>query len=317
MVVIECPRNDCEYVTGDVADCIAAALLGAHATIHTGNGGGNNNNARPPPMERPKLTANCPKAEWEVFVAKWRSFKAATNVTGNKVVHQLLGCLETDISSLVYSEHASPEALDEMALLELIKRVAVKPENIWVTREKFHSMKQDVGEPVTSFAARLKGQARLCGFQITTKCNKAGCNQMNTVDFTDTVVMGDLVRGLGDPEIKAVVLGEVEQRTELKGLIELVQAKEYGRLSTSVQARVSGVLSRSKTPRACQNCGGEHEKGATWKEHCPAKNKKCNDCRKVGHFAICCRKTKSAKKKVMLLKLSSDQRMRRSLVALS
>ena len=87
----------------------------------------------------------------------------------------------------------TPESLDETELLDLIKKVAVKPENMWVTREKLHAMKQDSGEPVTSFAARLKGQARLCGFQIKAKCAKNGCDQINAFDFTDTVVMGDLV----------------------------------------------------------------------------------------------------------------------------
>ena len=95
----------------------------------------------------------------------------------------------------------------------LIEKVAIKPENIWVTREKLHSMKQDQGEPVTSFAARLKGQAQLCGFKKTVKCTRPACDQNITVDFTETVVMGDIVRGLADPEIKAIVVLEKWSRS--------------------------------------------------------------------------------------------------------
>ena len=38
---------------------------------------------------------------------------------------------------------------------------------------------------------------------------------VNTFDFTDIIVMGDLVRGLSDQELKATVLGEVKQETEV------------------------------------------------------------------------------------------------------
>ena len=118
---------------------------------------------------------------------------------------------------MVYNETASPEIMDELSLLKLIERVAVKPENMWIMRETLHSMKQDVGEPITSFAARLKGQARLCGFTKEVGCSKDNCDGKHKLDFTG---------------------------------------------------------SKSE----CPNCGGEHVKGKTWKEHCPATKKKCNNC---------------------------------------
>ena len=62
----------------------------------------------------------------------------------------MLGCLDSELASLVYNECAAPEALSEKDLLELIQKVGVKPENVWVVREKLHQMKQDSGEPVTS-----------------------------------------------------------------------------------------------------------------------------------------------------------------------
>ena len=51
------------------------------------------------------------------------------------------------------------------------------------------------------------------------------------MDFTDEIVMGDFVRGLADSEIKTVVLGEVEQKTNLAELITLIQTKEYANSS--------------------------------------------------------------------------------------
>ena len=196
MPTIKCPIADCAYDTGDVETNLAVALLNIHAAAHpVTSTGTNTSSVRPPPLERPKLTAGCPRAEFEIFCAKWRSFKTAAGLSTDKVVHHLLGCLDNDLGGLVYNEHASPATLQEKDLLELIERVAVKPENIWVTREVLHNMKQDTGEPVSNFVARLKGQARLCKFQATKTCESETCDHSNNYDFTDTVIMGDLVRG--------------------------------------------------------------------------------------------------------------------------
>ena len=149
-------------------------------------------------------------------------------------------------------------------------------------------MKQDVGEPIASFAARLKGKARLYGFSKEVKCEIKGCTGSTTVDFTEVVVMGDVVRGLADNEIKAAVLGEVEQWTNLEDLVSLIQAKEYGRTSTSMQNTSMSAVG-AKDPIICPNCGGNHREGDTWREFCQAAKKVCRNCDKIGHLAKVCR----------------------------
>ena len=51
---------------------------------------------------------------------------------------------------------------------------------------------------------RDKSQARLCGFTKTSICGNAGCGHSNTIYFTNTIMMGDLGRGMPDPEVKAM-----------------------------------------------------------------------------------------------------------------
>ena len=100
--------------------------------------------------------------------------------------------------------------------------------------------------------------------------------------------MGDIVRGLADPEVKTIVLGEVEQKTELNEVIKLIQAKEYAKLSGGTGSAVVSTLNENKTKdlKKCQNCNTEHFCGPGWREHCPAYGKKCNKCKITGHFAI-------------------------------
>ena len=277
-VNIKCPRADCDFETGENATAVSAALLTAHATEHN-SGGGGGGSTRAPPVDRPRLQAACARADWEVFKARWKSFKAATNVRADKVVHQLLGSLDNDVITLVYNENGSPETLDESELLELIHKVAVKPENVWITREKLHQMTQDTAEPITGFAARLKGQARLCEFTQSTTCTNAGCGTSVKVDFTETVVMGELVRGIADPEVKTLVLGEVEPKIDLKSLVKLIQTKEYAKSTSAPQ--VVAELSGKSEGHSCDNCGKVHDKG---RKNCPAYGKTCTNCEKKGHF---------------------------------
>ena len=126
-------------------------------------------------------------------------------------------------------------------------------------------MSQDVGEPITNYAARLKGQARLCNFKQSVKCGATNCNHENEVDFTKVVLMGEIVRGLADSDIKTVVLGEVEQKANLEDLVQLIQAKEYAKSYTSGPS-LSVISTEESVVKLCTNCNTGHERGSQWRK---------------------------------------------------
>ena len=206
--------------------------------------------------------------DWELFKSVFKSFKIAIDIQPNKVVHQLLGCLDSDLLKLLYRENNKPEGLNEENLLRLIKCIAVKSQNVWCLREKLHQMTQDMGELVSSFTARLQGQARLC--EYTMACRAARCTQPN--DFMDTIIMGELVRGLADHKIKELVLSKVTQVEDLAALVKLVEAKEYGKCSSHESGDINPIDKSDKKPQ-CGNCGTSHPKSREWKEKCPALKK--------------------------------------------
>ena len=87
-------------------------------------------------------------------------------------------------------------------------------------------MTTETGELVNRFTARLRDQAKWCRYIITYRGNK--CNQPN--NFTDTVVMDELVWELVDYEIN-----EVNQIGDLAELMKLVEAKEKEKHSTQIR----------------------------------------------------------------------------------
>ena len=203
---LACAFGDCDTVITHVNDAFCIALYNAHIATHTvATAAAAAPRGKAPPVDRPKLEAGTSLADWNYWKARFESFKIAADIPNNKVVHQLLGCLDTDLLKLLYRDNKAPEGLTELELIDAVKRIAVKSENVWCLREKLHNMTQDTGEPVSNYTARLRGQARMCGYSMV--CVRVGCTQDN--DFTDTVIMGELVRGLADPEIKQSILSEV------------------------------------------------------------------------------------------------------------
>ena len=88
-----------------------------------------------------------PRSDWEVFCAKWRSFKAARGVEDRQEtdspVTQLHGCMGIWLVFVQQTRLSDPETLQEQELLKVIRKVTVKPENVWVTRGDLHGMKQE------------------------------------------------------------------------------------------------------------------------------------------------------------------------------
>lgn len=63
-------------------------------------------------------------------------------------------------------------------------------------------MKQDHGQPVQTFAAKVKGKAQICS--LSNQCPNADCRQM--VDYTEDIEKYVLISGISDEEIKKDVL---------------------------------------------------------------------------------------------------------------
>ena len=95
----------------------------------------------------------------------------------------------------------------EDRLLEEIKRHAVLQRAISSRKMDLYGMRQEDGEPVRKFYARIQNLARQC--QLTVPCPADGCryHMAPFVSYADEVVKQVILVGLADAKIKKDVLG--------------------------------------------------------------------------------------------------------------
>ncbi len=113
----------------------------------------------------------------------------------------------------------------EEELLAAVKALAVREENPKVARVALSRIAQDRGEPIRSFAARLRGQAEVCRF--TMKCT--GCAVVNNQGKQR--VADQLCVGLADPDIQEDLLKDPNQHMTVEETIRFVEVRAAGKRS--------------------------------------------------------------------------------------
>ena len=117
------------------------------------------------------------------------------------------------------------------------------------------SMKQEHGESVRSFIARLRGKAHICAFQQ--QC--AICKE--PVRYSDHIVRWVLLAGLASPDISREVLGMTDiDSKSLPDTIALIEAKEraaraliVGDIPGGVTPLVAGISSYKKSQQGSKD----------------------------------------------------------------
>ena len=150
-------------------------------------------------------------------------------------------------------------------------------------RRNIHCQFQQDGKSFDDYLISLRELAKTCQF-----CSDL-CMQKNLRD--------QIIGGLSDGDIVGGLLQEVD--LTLDAAITKFRSKEAAkknRSQTEVQEHDTEAISvlhypqpsqqRGK-PHVCQRCGGAQHKGG--RIHCPAYDKSCSMCHKVGNFGRVCR----------------------------
>lgn len=323
MSTIDCPAPDCDASwPAATAPELLIRLLDLHertthpttlaATASTAP------TAKAEKIKRPTLSASGTSEEWAYFRQRWSDYKAATRLTGTDIVFQLLECCDEGLRKDLTRSFGSLSHSNEDTVLDHIKSLAVRRENIMVARVQLYQMHQDRDEPIRAFAARLKGQAGVCNYKI--KCTNASCD--NDIDYGDVMIRDALIRGLEDNDIRLDVLGHSKNdQTDLtlEETLKFIEAKESGKRSVSrllgpdgsatAAAAQSSYRRQSKlrqgphTPQqppaperqtVCGYCG-KHDHSSKRQERiskCPSYNHTCAKCGILHHHESVCRQSR-------------------------
>ena len=159
-------------------------------------------------LEPPKLSAGSDQETWELFLRCWALYKAGMNIGNTQSSVYLFHCLEQDLREDILKANPSTQISDmsEADLTAAIKTLAVKVESKLVHRIRMGQSTQTPGHSIRNFHAVLKGQAKLCQFRVT--CPAPACDTV--VDYSEEVIMDQLIRGINDKEILSDLLGEVQ-----------------------------------------------------------------------------------------------------------
>ena len=310
MPKIKCPA--CEYETQDLEVALAAALntqLAAHIQAshapHVPNAPQVDPQRRKLKVDPPTIGVDCNPEQWSSFVRLWKMYKASSAIHADSVSTALFYCgseeLRNDILKDIQDDIST---MSEDDLLKAMKRLAVIEESTLAQRLKLGKMTQTPGTGIRTFLASLRGQAALCNY--TAKCKEQGCN--HTYDFSEQIILDNLVRGMSDHEIMSNLLGDSKTDRTLDETVLFIAQKEQGKATqsavehqTSLKATSTPPHTRGKAEKqhpkslsSCWACGGKshgtRNDRATRSESCPAWAFTCNKCSVKGHYTSCCSK---------------------------
>ena len=264
-------------------------------------------------LEPPRLSAGSDQETWELFLRSWTMYKTGMNIANTQSSVYLFNCLEPDLRADILRANPSTQISDmsEDDLTAAIKTLAVKVESKLVHRIRMGQSTQTPGHSIRNFYAVLKGQAKLCQFRVT--CPSPTCNTM--VDYSEEVIMDQLIRGIYDKEILSDLLGEVQTDMPLPQVVDYIARKEQAKseqgtvsyeqtnaaLQTPMRSSTCSACqpieqsneaqqtpARSPTCWACQGPSHGPNTIRTRKAKCPAWDAKCIRCSATGHYSSAC-----------------------------
>lgn len=257
----------------------------------------------PPP---PKFDVTKPE-EWPKWRKRFERYRLASRLDEQpqeKQVNTLIYTMGEDIEDVITSLALTEEEEEDFdVVIDRLERHFVVRRNVIFERAKFNQRQQESGETVDSFITALYCLAEHCGYGA----------------LHDEMIRDRLVVGLRDKKLSEQLQIDAELTLEramtrarqselVKKQQELMKANfkaETGANIDSLQFHQKSYPSNQDRPRmqfknrsipqkqqfatesnACYRCG---RTPAHSKQQCPARDEKCNNCHKRGHFARVCK----------------------------
>ena len=249
-IEFRCEFPGCTVVKSAASEETALGLLQLHQTNVHSNA---TQKQRPPKVDRPQIAGGATAEEWATFNQYRETFKSATNMSQAETKCQLLACCEQELEASLFKDDPKLRDRTEGDILAAMKSLAVIDVAATVRVTELLAMKQDHGEGISAFVARVHGTANICALEKACTCGL-------DVNYTDEVVRWVVLAGLSSPEIAREVLGTMDiDRKSLSDTVSIVESKEHAARACMGESAVSAASSYKKEKKAvtinCKNCG--------------------------------------------------------------
>ena len=235
---------------------------------------------------------------WTKYKKRFANLCVALHVTDDKQKLALLLNYVGEEAYDIYDSTLVPGADENLAnAIKLFDDYFNPKTNTSYEIYVFRNMRQQVDESVQQYFIRLKLQAQKCDFNATLDTElkrqvelSTTNNKLRRYSFQNPALsLTDFLKYAKTLEDSNTQADVVEKWAEEKEVNRIAKGypgnKQFsGKKSFSVQYSQQPVNNNTHQ-KSCFRCGGIYPHVNS----CPAYNKKCNNCSKMGHFASCCR----------------------------
>ncbi|XP_062533829.1 uncharacterized protein LOC134202864 [Armigeres subalbatus] len=249
-----------------------------------------------PAFKFKQISPNEVRDEWVRYKRHFEYLALAHGVTNKtRLKHIFLAKAGPDVqeifSSIPGADVEEGHGIDpfKIAIEKLDAYFAPKQHEAY-QRFLFWSLKpQEKDEPLDKFLLRSMELANKCNF---------GRTKQESIEIS---VIDKLIQ-LAPPDLREKLLHKdnltLDEVTKIVNTHESIKF-QAGRMVTPghepVSSEVYRVSGQRDTGYECSRCGRRGHSGMD--RICPARNKNCDTCRKMGHFAKCCRSTRQFQKR--------------------
>ena len=259
---LPCDSQLCDFVSADGTleqklQHLSIHSQTAHPVQQHHQGGG----APRGKVDWPTLRPVSDLESWEFFRYEWANYKTVMGITGGTTSAHLYGCLDEELKKDLQKSNQRVASADmtEAALLEAIKKLAVKQESKLAHRIKMGKAVQSPRVSIRIYHSQLKGLATACEYTTTSQCQ---CSR-------------------NDHEILADLLGDEKTDRSTTEIVDYIARKEQAKAErgtvcgeTPVTAAVTPGATPRRGARPCRGCDGpEHG----WR------SQRISDCQQCGH----------------------------------
>ncbi|UYV84632.1 hypothetical protein LAZ67_X002921, partial [Cordylochernes scorpioides] len=169
--------------------------------------------------------------------------------------------------------------------IDLLRQRYVVKSRLWVIRMKFNDRRQLQGETIADYISALRALAKDCAY-----------GYMEDELIRDRFIVGTKIKQLRDRLLVETTYLNLDQVVQLATQYE--KAQEVNKMFDNTPEGINKIAANDRrtepnlrerkkisTNFKCLRCGGKHK--ATSPD-CPAKDVKCHQCLKVGHFKKYC-----------------------------